>query len=141
MGKHLLVPLDGSAGSDAALAYVIEGFPHARATLFTVIDPVEASYTPRAVLPPVSGEWYEKERTAAEERLEDASRRVPATMTVETEIDVGRPARAIVAYADEHDVDEIVMGSHGREGVTRVLLGSVAETVVRRSPVPVTIVR
>jgi nucleotide-binding universal stress UspA family protein len=55
--------------------------------------------------------------------------------------EIGRPSRAIVEYAEEHDIDHIVMGSHGRSGVTRILLGSVAETVVRRSPVPVTIVR
>jgi nucleotide-binding universal stress UspA family protein len=47
----------------------------------------------------------------------------------------------IVTYADENDVDHVVLGSHGRKGLTRVLLGSVAEAVVRRSPVPVTVVR
>jgi nucleotide-binding universal stress UspA family protein len=43
--------------------------------------------------------------------------------------------------AEDHDVDGIVMGSHGRSGISRVLLGSVAETAVRRAPCPVTIVR
>lgn len=46
----------------------------------------------------------------------------------------------IVEYADENDIDHIVIGSHGRTGAGRVLLGSVAETVVRRSPLPVTVV-
>jgi nucleotide-binding universal stress UspA family protein len=46
-----------------------------------------------------------------------------------------------VDYAAEHDIDHIVVGSHGRTGASRILLGSVAETVARRSPVPVTIVR
>ncbi|MFP4187941.1 MAG: universal stress protein [Halobacteriales archaeon] len=54
---------------------------------------------------------------------------------------LGDPAREIVAYAEENNVDRVVMGSHGRDGATRVLLGSVAETVVRRSPTPVTVVR
>jgi nucleotide-binding universal stress UspA family protein len=54
---------------------------------------------------------------------------------------VGKPARAIVEYADDHDIDQIVMGSHGRSGVTRILLGSVAESVVRDSTVPVTVAR
>jgi len=44
-------------------------------------------------------------------------------------------------YAEDLDVDHIVMDSHGRSGASRVLLGSVAETVTRRSPVSVTIVR
>lgn len=53
----------------------------------------------------------------------------------------GGPAREIVSYAQEGGVDRVVMGSHGRDGASRVLLGSVAETVVRRSPTPVTVVR
>jgi nucleotide-binding universal stress UspA family protein len=60
---------------------------------------------------------------------------------VDTTAEVGGPANAIVECAEEESVDHIVTGSHGRSGVTRILLGSVAETVVRRSPVPVTVVR
>ncbi|MFW6265865.1 MAG: universal stress protein, partial [Halanaeroarchaeum sp.] len=44
-------------------------------------------------------------------------------------------------YVEETDVDHVVIGSHGRSGVGRILLGSVAERVVRRSPTPVTVVR
>lgn len=53
----------------------------------------------------------------------------------------GRPARTIVEYVEDHDVDHVVVGSHGRSGLSRTLLGSVAERVVRRSSVPVTVVR
>ena len=53
----------------------------------------------------------------------------------------GKPAREIVSYAEKGDVDHIVMGSRGRSGLSRLLLGSVAETVVRRAPTPVTVVR
>ncbi|MFC7228802.1 universal stress protein [Salinirubellus salinus] len=53
----------------------------------------------------------------------------------------GKPSREIVAFAEEHDVSEIVVGSHGREGVSRVLLGNVAENVVRRAPTTVIVVR
>ena len=52
-----------------------------------------------------------------------------------------RPADAILTYIDDNDVDHVIMGSHGRSGVSRLLLGSVAETVARRSPAPVTVVR
>ncbi|MFB6177175.1 MAG: universal stress protein, partial [Halobaculum sp.] len=60
---------------------------------------------------------------------------------VETDTAVGRPASAIVEYAETNEVDHLVLGSHGRTGVSRLLLGSNAEKVVRRSPVPVTVVR
>lgn len=49
----------------------------------------------------------------------------------------GNPHDDILAYADEHDVDVIVMGTHGRTGVKRALLGSVTEDVVRHSEIPV----
>lgn len=49
----------------------------------------------------------------------------------------GRPAREIVSYASRHGIDVIVMGTHGRTGVSRALLGSVAEAVVRRASCPV----
>jgi nucleotide-binding universal stress UspA family protein len=50
---------------------------------------------------------------------------------------LGTPSEEIVNYADEHEIDLIVMGTHGRTGVARVLLGSVAEKVVRKAPCPV----
>jgi nucleotide-binding universal stress UspA family protein len=51
------------------------------------------------------------------------------------------PADAIVTYADEHRIDIIVMGTHGRSGLSRLMVGSVAERVVRFSPCPVLTVR
>jgi nucleotide-binding universal stress UspA family protein len=61
-------------------------------------------------------------------------------MAVRTEVLSGIPARKIAEYARQQRSDLIVMGSHGRTGLTRALLGSVAEAVVRRSPCPVLIV-
>lgn len=58
-------------------------------------------------------------------------------LPVETEVLSGVPARQILAYARRRGVDLIVMGTHGRTGVSRTLLGSVAEAVVRRAPCPV----
>ncbi len=60
---------------------------------------------------------------------------------LETEQVIGSVSRSIVDYVEGSDVDHVVIGSHGRTGASRILLGSVAENVARRSPVPVTIVR
>jgi len=57
--------------------------------------------------------------------------------SVQTAIVEGNPSGQIVDYAREHDCDCIVMGTHGRAGIDRLLLGSVSERVVRTSPVPV----
>ena len=142
MSEHVLVPFDGSPQSEAALEHALEAHPEAKITALTVIDPIEAGYGSRASFPTLSGEWFERAEIAAEETLEHAVvRSEQQGRTIETDTTTGRPARTIVEYAEETGVDAIVMGSHGRDGVARVLLGSVAETVIRRSSVPVTVVR
>jgi nucleotide-binding universal stress UspA family protein len=60
---------------------------------------------------------------------------------VETATAAGAPSRSILDWSDGNDVDHVVIGCHGRSGVARWLLGSVAEAVVRRAPVPVTAVK
>lgn len=64
----------------------------------------------------------------------------PAAPAVTTAVRTGTPHREIVGYADEHDVDVIVVGTEGRSGLDRVLLGSVAENVLRTSTRPVLVV-
>jgi nucleotide-binding universal stress UspA family protein len=58
-----------------------------------------------------------------------------------TQVVEGNPSEEILAYATEHGIDLITMGTHGRSGLDRVVMGSVAERVVRRSSVPVLTVR
>ncbi len=87
-----------------------------------------------------AGDEYNSERERAETVLEFLEEALPDDVSVGTAVEAGDPARTIVRYADDHGVDGIVVGSHGREGVARYLLGSVAETVVRRAAVPVTVI-
>ena len=142
MAKHILVPMDGSPQSDDALAFALTEHADAAITLLTVIDPVEGGYSTPVSTPGSSEEWYRAAKEDAEELFEEARELAgDRAAPLDHEIETGRPANVIVEYAEEHGIDQIVMGSHGREGVSRILLGSVAETVVRGSPVPVTVVR
>lgn len=130
--------------SGRALEYAVEEHPDATLYLLHVTDFGAGGYTgtPGEPAEVSSEEWYEVAEEQAETILETARQRAEELdqgVTVVTEMEVGEPARFIVESAEE--VDHIVIGSHGREGLSRVLLGSVAETVVRRSPVPVTVVR
>lgn len=70
--------------------------------------------------------------------VEDASTR---DLSVTSAIEVGTPYREILSYADEHDVDLIVMSTHGRSGVGRVVMGSVTERVIRVGETPVVAVQ
>ena len=141
MSKTVLVPVDGSEPSRAAADYASEQFSGANIMLLYVMDPM-IEYSRRRAFPGYRAEdEYKNEREKGEWVLESILEALPDDVTTETELAHGEPARTILQYADEHDVDEIVIGSHGREGAARVLLGSVAETVVRRAAVPVTVVR
>jgi nucleotide-binding universal stress UspA family protein len=82
-------------------------------------------------------------RDYVEEALLQLREMVPPSFTSvwETEVASGSPAEAIVRLAQERQVDLIVMGTHGRTGLSHILLGSVAEKVVREAPCPVLIIR
>lgn len=74
-------------------------------------------------------ERFDLEEERAEARFEEVrSHAEDRGMDLETETVVGRPARATVEYAEENEIDRIVMGSHGCEGASRVLLGSVRKS-------------
>jgi nucleotide-binding universal stress UspA family protein len=82
-------------------------------------------------------------QTALEESARDALEGVRAATDrpVTTAVREGRPATEIAEYAREHDADMVAMGTRGRHGENRFLIGSVAERVVRTCPVPVLTVR
>ncbi|MBZ6497064.1 universal stress protein [Natrinema longum] len=136
MSKHVLVPVDGSEQAERALEHALEEFPDASITLLNVF-----SSGPPEVHLETAGLNYDELRARRREMLAQLVDDREHSGTIETAVIVGRPAREIVRYADDHDIDQLIIGSHGRERGARVLLGSVAETVVRRAPVPVTIVR
>jgi nucleotide-binding universal stress UspA family protein len=142
--KHVLVPIDGSEQSDHAIEHVLEEFEGARVTLLHVINPARAGYGAQAGIPTSSEEWLEEAEAEAEELFAAARERARThDIDIETATEIGNPSRAVVEYTEDEalGIDHVVMGSHGRSGLSRVLLGSVAENVVRRSTVPVTVVR
>lgn len=146
--RRFLVPVDGSPLSRQALEYVLTEHDPEAVTVLHVIDPSEPAFSALEEVDvreqPIHGseEWYERAETAAEELLADVCRETPMDdVDVETVIEVGEPPQVIVDRAEAGDFDHVLLGSHGRTGLDRLLLGSVAERVARRSPVPVTVVR
>ncbi len=88
-----------------------------------------------AAIAPRSEAYFQEER----EKLESVS--VPAGVRVERHVGEGDPAGEILRAAQAVKADLIVMGSHGRTGLSRLLMGSVAEQIVRKAPCPVLTVR
>lgn len=144
MGQHVLVPVDGSSASEEAFAFALAHHPDSTLTLLHVINPVSSAAYSDDDYFDLEGfdRAVEHRRDFGETLLAELEERATAhDMEVETVVKIGRPAHEILAVAEERQVDQIVMGSRGRSGVGRVLFGSVAEAVTRRSTVPVTIVR
>ena len=146
MGDTILVPVDGSPLSHRALRYALETFPDAEIVAFHVsdlFDPRPGAGTGSSYEPLVgSEEWYAMEQEAADELLGEAEAIAEEyDREIATESDIGDPQRLIPDYAEETDVDHVVIGVHGREEEERTLFGRVAETVVFRSPVSVTVIR
>ncbi|MUV58538.1 universal stress protein [Halogeometricum sp. CBA1124] len=141
MTDHILVAYDGSPLSERALTYAIETFSDASITTIYVINPIDSVIDVEAGGLPVAEDWYDNAKERATRHHTTATDLAADRNTeLDTVTEVGKPARAILEYADEHNIDQIVMGSHGRSGIDRTLLGSVAEKVTRRARIPVTII-
>jgi universal stress protein A len=141
---RILVPTDFSATADAALdtAYVLaERFGASLELLHVLDDPFVADG--------MAVEAYISEgpalRTAmlqeARERLRHRASPREGIPEIKTEVLFGHGARTIAEYAADRGVDLIAMGTHGRTGFAHLMLGSVAEQLVRTAPCPVLTVR
>ena len=142
---RILVPTDFSPASEAALAAAMEladRFGASIHLLHVLEDPYSTSAYATEVygfLPPGLRETWQEN---AEKRLDALLPRERGTRSGGScAVVFGSPARAIVDHAHGAGIDLIVMGTHGRSGVAHLLLGSVAERVVRTAACPVMTVR
>ena len=137
---NVLVPVDGSDPSLAALEHTCIQYTDATITALYVSD--VSTGQNRFISGGSFREWKEIEERQAEELFERVHGRTEEfDVAIETVHDFGDPLRFIVSYAEENDVDTIVIGSHGRDGVSQLALGSVAERVVRQALMPVVVVK
>lgn len=162
MYKNILYPTDGSESANAALA-------HCRSLAETYNASVHVLYVAEKLPSGLSRDLPKKSlggtvgqpegersgmrglRETSDEvlaRLEEHGHAIADhlaeqldDLSVETQVQTGNPYEAILSYTQSHDIDLIVMGTHGRSGLDRYLLGSVTEKVVRMSDVPVLTVR
>lgn len=136
----ILVPTDGSPEVERALEYAFDLAQAHDATVRAIYVVNVAGYGSlpmETALEGISGALRE-EGEAAVERVEELA---PADVEVETRVLEGSPSRVIVEHAQPDECELVVMGTHGRGGIDRLLLGSVTERVVRHAPVPVLTVR
>jgi universal stress protein A len=140
--KTILCPVDFSEISDSALEYAVflASHHHAKLLLLHVVEYLqELEQYQVLVFTPI--ELSEKMVNRAQEDLNKLSQQIQKTIKVETVIRQGKAFVEIIKQAKEKDMDLIVMASHGRTGISHMLMGSVAEKVVRKANCPVLIVR
>jgi len=138
MYSAILIPTDGSEGTDGAIDHAIDIATTYDAALHTlyVVD------TDIGVDASIAGAFDALEDVGQDAIDEVVSRAEAAGVRqIEGAIAQGKPHRVILEYADGNDVDLVVMGTHGRTGLNRYLIGSVTERVVRLSDTPVLTVR
>lgn len=148
MTERILVPIDGSPLSYRALRHALDTYEDAEITVFHVSDLFDpgrgTGEDPESLYEPMIGSegWYEMEEQTRSELFSRAHTIAEEyDREIETEAEIGDPQRVIPDYAEEEDVDHVVIGVHGREDEGRSLVGRVAETIVFRSPVSVTVIR
>ena len=133
----ILFPTDFSTASDAALAHAEAVAKQSNAKLLIVhVEEPPLAYG--------GGELYYGLPEPSSERIRkmlDDVRPKDPSVAFSHRLVMGDPAGEIVRIADEEKVDSIVLGTHGRTGLSRLLMGSVAEGVVRRAPCPVLVYR
>ncbi|MFC6716665.1 universal stress protein [Natrialbaceae archaeon GCM10025810] len=140
--SRVLVPFDGSEYARAALEYALELFPSAEFTALTIVDDSSVPYLPNPFDGAGTGSGSRVDRAERTSPEREGVLEVAADHDAEvaTTSRIGSPSRGVLDYLDESDVDHVVIGSRGRSGVSRIVHGSVAEVVVRHSPVPMTVV-
>ncbi|MGM0590996.1 MAG: universal stress protein [Halobacteriota archaeon] len=137
MFDTIVVATDGSASVERAVEVALDLADRFDATVHAlyVVDTGEVDSAPERIREELRDALRERGETSVSEVAAEANREVT------TAIREGRPATVITDYAREHDADLVAMGTRGRHGENRFLIGSVAERTVRICPVPVLTVR
>jgi nucleotide-binding universal stress UspA family protein len=140
MYQKILLPLDGSTFSESivpvAQGLVADGGGSAELILYSVVEPFRNQPSGS------SDDWNERMMKEAEQvsrnYLEQVAERLKAGgCKTKVVVEFGEPAQAILDFVEKNGVDLIVMSTHGRSGLARLVFGSVAQRIVHHAAVPV----
>jgi nucleotide-binding universal stress UspA family protein len=151
MFKRLLVPLDGSRLSSRAIVYATEVARHfgAEITLLHVVHPTTPVPVTTGMVPgdteitiQAALEADKKNVSSAKRYLRGKVRSIRNTgLSGSYEVIRGNPTQSILDFAKKYKIDLVIMTTHGKGGLKRVIMGSVADRIIRESGKPVLVVR
>ena len=139
--KNILCPVDHSDCSKEALKYAVSFAikDNSKLYLLHVIDIRTFDESINAMTPQIPDDETLKQLKT--KLLDCIPEEIRDDMVVEALVVLGIPFVEIISIAKKNDIDMIVLGSHGRTGITHMMMGSVSEKVVRKAPCPVLTVR
>jgi universal stress protein A len=142
--KSILAPTDFSTHSERAVKYACRLAERLGSTLHLlhVLSEILPAGPDPLLLPVMPPQYYEENEARAREtldRLFSPDWGKPASVL--TAVRWGSPVESIVSYALDHHIDLIIVATHGRTGLSHVVLGSVAERIIREAPCPVLTIR
>jgi nucleotide-binding universal stress UspA family protein len=123
MYNHILVPVDDNPHSDNAISYAVQLAENHNAKLY--------------FLHTIPTDSVEMATAKAEQLVTEKASQISDSIDSETVVTSGTPHREIVRVSDEKNIDLIVIGTHSRTGLKRLLIGSVNESTIRHTDVPV----
>jgi nucleotide-binding universal stress UspA family protein len=140
---RILLAVDDSPASEAAArSTALRPWPPGSTSLVLSVVEIPFPLAPEVAAMTIDFEDFRRARRCEAEGLVDRiARLIGSSLSVETAVREGDPRTAIVDEAAEWEADLIVLGSHGRTGLKRLILGSVAEYVVRHAPCSVEVAR
>ena len=147
MYQHIMVPLDGSELAECVLAHVVTiatGCDVTKVTLVRVVTPLHLYGGVESRFSPEERKHLEEDSVnVAREYLDKLVEKLKEKgVAAESEVLYGgHVVDEVVDYAKKNEVDLIIIATHGRSGVSRLFLGSVADRILRAAPVPVLMVR
>ena len=141
--KRILFPTDFSEGSDNALPYAVDMAKNYGAKLYVIHVIQDIAQMTGWYVPHVSMDELAKDIEAGAKKEMDryGIEQLRGVKDIERSVLKGTPNDEIIKFASENKMDMIVIGTHGRKGLDRVIFGSTAERVVRDAPCPVLSVR
>ena len=155
MYQRILVPLDGSELAECVLPHVtsiVEGCRVPEVTFIRVIEPIETSVPIRLEGSTIwqQGLILEADVPKIEAELRDAANKyldriinqtVLGASKVQSAVIYGKAAESITEYATENKIDLVIIATHGRSGVSRWIMGSIADRVLRSAKIPIMMIR
>jgi nucleotide-binding universal stress UspA family protein len=142
--KKILAPLDGSKLAELSLEHVKKvalAADEAEVVLLIATEPVSYLSYASALSEDEAFKMENKSRVNAQKYVDRIAARLKKEgINAQSKVVWGRPADEILQYIKEHKMDLVIMSTHGRSGIPRWAMGSVADKVIRSSPIPVLII-